>query len=147
MIRTAQKLVAALGLVCMSVAGAQAADLCLTLGGGGGTIVGKGFTIPPPNKCKPFNGFENGGLGGLVTGTGCTTSNGGSFILQYSYNNYFASGFGNNNYWESGACNFQFHNDPIPGSGICRGTVGTTSLGGFVVGASLSSCTVAVPPR
>lgn len=111
-------------------------------------IVGENFRIPPVNKCKPFNGFENGGLGGMVTGTACTTANGGSLILQYSYNNYFASGFGDNNYWESGVCNLPFQTYPnLPLSGFCRGTVGTTAIGGFTASANLTKCNVDVPAR
>jgi len=139
---------AALGFVCISGVTGHAADVCLSLSGGGGTIVGENFRIPPVNKCKPFNGFENGGLGGMVTGTACTTANGGSLILQYSYNNYFALGFGDDNYWESGVCNLPFQTYPnLPLSGICRGTVGTTAIGGFTASANLTKCNVDVPAR
>lgn len=145
MLRTGRILMTALGFLCLGLTSARAADLCLSYDGGGGIIVGKAFRIPSPNKCKPFHGFEVGGLEGMVTGTGCTTSNGGSFILHYSYNNYFA--YNGGNYAEGGTCNFQFHNDPIPSSGICRGTVVTGSVGGFVQGASLFACNEDVPPR
>ena len=38
-------------------------------------LVGEGFTIPGPNKCKAFIGFNAEG-GSSVSGTGCTTLDG-----------------------------------------------------------------------
>ena len=63
-----------LALVCAPVA--SKADLCFNYEGGGGTHVGKDFTLTDDiarnvNRCAPFNGFEDGGLGGAITGTGC----------------------------------------------------------------------------
>jgi hypothetical protein len=148
MLHKGRTLMVALGLVCASGTSTNAAaDLCLTLAGGGGTTVGKGFTLPPPNECKPFNAFEDGGLAGATTGTGCTDRNGGTFILQYTYHNSLPLNDGN--YWESGLCRFRigFGGGPLPTDGRCRLTVLTSpdNQGSFVVDANLFSCNVDVP--
>ncbi len=46
-----------LGFICTGVPSAQTADLCITLEGGGGTIVGKRVALSLVNRCMPISGF------------------------------------------------------------------------------------------
>jgi hypothetical protein len=149
MLHKGRMFIIALGLVCASVASAQA-DLCFVYSGGGGTVVGDRFTLPLTNQCKPFNGFElgAGSTAGAITGTGCTASNGGQFLLHYSFHNWFALGGGS--YFESGTCRFPLARGPalesLPSSGICRGTFVTPSgQNGFVQDARIFNCNRDVP--
>jgi hypothetical protein len=146
MLHKSRMLMVALGLVCASGASANAADLCVSLGGGGGTLVGKGFTLPEVNTCKPFSAFEDGGLAGAATGTGCVDRNGGTFILHYSYHNSFPFAR-KGSYFESGLCRFKFGGTKLPAPGSCRGTVLTSpdNHGDFNVQANLFNCSVEVP--
>jgi hypothetical protein len=73
-----------------------------------GLLVGKGFLVPPKNKCKPFNGFGNGGM---AVGTGCTTADGSIFRLQFVIHR------ATENFTESGSCNFRL---PLSCSDIDR---------------------------
>jgi hypothetical protein len=149
-------LVLALGMVCASGAcrdlpiNAGGPDLCITFAGGG-THAGKAFPLRIPavgqeNTCKPFNGVESGGLRGAITGTGCVTQNGGAFILQYSYHNAFPPR-GDQSYFESGFCRFEFHSniDHVPGA--CRGTIlqgPPPTQSSYHQNATLSFCSVDV---
>jgi hypothetical protein len=72
--RTARTSIRALAIVlsCLTIAsGAQARDLCFEIPNFFGitTLVGKGFRLPSRNKCKPFQGFTQGPIFALVTGT------------------------------------------------------------------------------
>ena len=112
-----QMLIVTLGIVCAG--GANAADLCVAFSAGG-VIAGKGFTLPPKdeekNTCKPFNGVEQGGLFGGVTGTGCVDSQGNTFILHYAYHNCLPNTRAGGSYFESGFCRFFLKEDfPKPG--------------------------------
>jgi hypothetical protein len=143
-----------LALVCAPVA--SKADLCFNYEGGGGTHVGKDFTLTDDiarnvNRCAPFNSFEDGGLGGAITGTGCIAEDGGTFILHYSYHSAFPLRSSIDSYFESGFCRFQFHARPLPAPGGCRGTVVTGKVGqvgrasSFRQGATIFKCDVKVP--
>jgi hypothetical protein len=118
-----QMLIVTLGIVCAG--GANAADLCVAFSAGG-VIAGKGFTLPPKdeekNTCKPFNGVEQGGLFGGVTGTGCVDSQGNTFILHYTYHNCLPNTRAGGSYFESGFCRF-FLKEDFPKPGFCRGTI------------------------
>jgi hypothetical protein len=76
--RPVRVVLAALFVLALSSAAAQAADFCITQTGGLGlTYVGKGFAIPPKGKCKSWLGFTTiTGATFISTGTGCTTSSG-----------------------------------------------------------------------
>jgi hypothetical protein len=136
----------ALGFVCAGVTSAEA-DMCITTEGGGGTTVGESFTLPLPNRCKPFNGFEDGGLAGAIDGVGCTDRNGGTFILHYTYHNSFEFSPGTGSYFETGFCRFQHGGVPLPAAGTCRGTVLTTpdNHGSFNQRATIFRCVRDVP--
>jgi hypothetical protein len=147
MLRKRQILIVALGFVWAS--GASAADLCVGFSGGG-IIAGKGFTLPPKgeekNTCKPFNGIEDGGLFGGVTGTGCIDSQGNTFILHYSYHSCLPNTRAGGSYFESGFCRFFLKEDfPIPG--YCRGTIVSAGQAGEYgrQEAKLFVCNVTVP--
>jgi hypothetical protein len=151
MSRKRQLALLAFGLVFAGATAAKA-DVCVTLGGGGGTIVGEGFTllVPPDPKevstCKPFSGFEDGGLAGGVTGTGCITYSGGQFTLHYMYHNNFPMRANIKSYFETGFCRFKITRLPAPG--LCRGTVLTTPGGNaadFLVDAQIETCDRNVP--
>jgi hypothetical protein len=135
----------ALGLVYASGA---SADLCFTTEGGGGTQVGKGFTLPTANTCKPFNGFEAGGALGAITGTGCVDEKGNTFILHYVYHTCLSLRAIGDSYFESGFCRFRVKGG-FPAPGKCRGTVLSdpparqTSFPPQK--ASLFNCNIAVP--
>lgn len=136
----------AVGLVCAGMTNAQA-DMCITFEGGGGTIVGKGFTLPLVNRCKPFNGFEVGRLAGAFDGVACTDRNGGTMILRYTYHNSFEFEPGSGSYFESGFCRFRHGGVPLPAPGGCRGTVLTSpdNQGSFNQRATIRSCIRDVP--
>jgi len=133
-----------LALVCAP--GASKADLSFLYDGGGGTHVGKDFTLTDDiarnvNRCAPFKGFEDGGLNGATTGTGCIAENGGTFILHYSYHSASPPSSSSDTYFESGFCRFQFHATPLPAPGGCRGTVVTGGrISSFRQGASIFKC-------
>jgi len=80
-----KSLMAAVGIVLALGATAQAADFCMEIGST--VYVGRSFRIPSPGQCKPFNGFPQGHPGDVVTGTGCTASDGShvTFDLQESF--------------------------------------------------------------
>lgn len=149
MLNKGRILIVSLGLICASAN--AAADLCFDYDDGGGISAGDRFTLPLVNQCKPFNGFETaepGGTAGTITGTGCTASNGGQFLLHYSFHNWFA--LGGNSYFESGTCRFPLQHGPVgaslPAPGLCRGTfVHGSNQGGFVQGARIFNCTRNVP--
>ncbi len=146
MFHKGRMLLAALGLVGASVAGAQA-DLCFDYSTGGGTSVGKGFKIPAPNQCKPFNGFEYKTEGGMLTGTGCTSATGEVFILHYSYHDNKTS-YPQSSYFESGVCRVPLPLSPGGNSGACTGTVLYSPPSGqsrFDAYARFYSCNKAVP--
>jgi hypothetical protein len=145
MLHKRRTLVLALAIVCASGACRNVAvnppgpDLCVTFSGGG-THVGKAFPLRIPavgleNTCAPFNGVELGGLQGGITGTGCVTSNGGAFLLHYSYHG-ARSPQGAESYFESGFCRFEFHSQINNIGGFCRGTILTSNLNGKNVGQS-----------
>src|SRR5262245_60358913 len=70
-------------LVFGSVGTATARDLCVDMGPGFGvSVVGKDFTIPASDKCKPFTGFI--GATTLVSGTGYTSANGNFFRRAFT---------------------------------------------------------------
>jgi hypothetical protein len=115
-----------LGFLLAGASRAQA-DLCITFEGGGGTIVGKNFTLPLANQCKSFNGFEEGGLAGAFDALACTDRNGGTLILHYTYHNSFEASPGSGSYFESGLCRFRHGGVPLPAPGGCGGTVLTTA--------------------
>ena len=76
-----RSIIFALGLLMTTASVAQATDLCVVMLGE--TYVGKKFTIPPKNQCKPFNGFQQAD-NFFLTGMGCTSSDGTSLRLQFS---------------------------------------------------------------
>jgi hypothetical protein len=92
--RITASLIVALGLVLGSAPMAGAKDLCVTIPGllttsSGGFVVGKYFTVPQRDRCKPFTGFvvtPGGGPGGdwFVSGVGCTSADGGFFRLSFT---------------------------------------------------------------
>jgi hypothetical protein len=61
---------------------AHSADFCIKVNGGfgnGGTsFVGKGFTLPVANACKPWSGFVKTGTNVIImsTGSACRSSDG-----------------------------------------------------------------------
>lgn len=89
LLHTRRTLILALGFVLATVAMTRAADLCLTIPNffGQTPLVGKGFQVPPKNKCKPFNGFTRGGFSSFVVGTGCTSADGFAFHLSFTAHN------------------------------------------------------------
>ena len=156
---------AAKGLICFTKVGclwwlwgssapagrARTLVICVSELGGGGTLVGKGFTLPAVNTCTPFSGFEDGGLAGGVAGTGCTDRKGNTFLLHYSYHNSFPVPR-KGSYFESGLCRFEFEGAEgakLPALGGCRGTVLTSpdNPGELVVEANLFACDVEVPEK
>jgi hypothetical protein len=75
-------LVAALALTLASASASYASDLCISYFAGPlltiNTIVGKGFRVPAPGKCRPFAGERTQGSygAGVASGTACTASDG-----------------------------------------------------------------------
>lgn len=141
--------IAALGLVLATVVTAQAKDLCINIAsifGVSVSLVGKGFQVPPKNRCKPFTGFTPGGFSTFVVGTGCTSADGFAFHLSFTAHNTSAETF----FLPStitGYCGLIL---PGLGAGSCRGT-GTFAdepsdeLFSWSSSASGQSCTVNVP--
>jgi hypothetical protein len=141
---------AALGLVGASAPSAQA-DLCFAYDNSPNSIaVGKGFTLPDVNSCKPFNASEKASLSGALTGTGCTDRNGATFICHYSYHNSDPLLKSTGSYFETGFCRFRLGGTEVPASGIgvrCRGTL-VSELDNhdtFVENAKIFSCNEDVP--
>src|SRR5262245_59427734 len=94
-------------LALLAASPALAADLCIN-SAVLGLVVGKGFTLPSKNKCKPFVGF---GFGGMAAGTGCRTADGSLFRLHYTLHK------ADQDVTESVACNFHI---PLSMGGGCR---------------------------
>jgi hypothetical protein len=121
-LRTTRTPVLALALVLVSVGTAQAKDLCLTFSNAftGYTFVGKQFSIPGKNRCKPFNGFTLAlGESSLLSGTGCTSADGSTFSLQFTaqvttFNEFRSFLCGFNRPTRNGACSglLGFPNSP-----------------------------------
>jgi len=135
-----RSLVFALGLLVVTTSVAQATDLCVTAGASGITWVGKKFTIPPKNQCKPFIGFRED-ASYFLTGMGCTRADGGFLRLQFTETTTSAP--------ES--TDSIFCGIPLPSlsGGSCVGTLlflpnGVTSIAGSG-DISASRCTVNVP--
>jgi hypothetical protein len=84
-----------------------ATDLCI-IGNGGIVAVGKSFTLPLKNKCKPINGVQDAGL---LAGTACVTADGKLLRLH------FTSHFAEFDDFFSFACNIDL---PAKTSGHCR---------------------------
>jgi hypothetical protein len=90
-IRTAATVATALGLVTALAGTARASDFCIEYTESNllwGQLVGKGFRVPGPGRCKPFYGFAAGGATGrTLTGSACTVSAGDKvrFTLTESY--------------------------------------------------------------
>jgi hypothetical protein len=54
---------------------ARASDYCLQFNAVGDyEVIGKGFRLPPKNRCKPFGGFSS--YTGVLSGTACTEADG-----------------------------------------------------------------------
>jgi len=128
LLHTSRIMTAALGIICISGASANADDLCVDFSGGGGTTVGKGYTVPENDSCTPFNGFEidspgHHGLDGGVTGTGCTALSGGALMLHLVYHNWRAPR-GGGSWFETAVCRFRIGDGgtQLPADGFCRGT-------------------------
>jgi hypothetical protein len=145
MLRKDPRLVLALALVLVTVVPVQARDLCLTIPNffGVAPLVGKGFRVPPRNRCKPFNGFTTAqaGLPTFVVGTGCTSADGFAFHLAFTAH---TTTTGNP---VTGYCGFIL---PGLGAGSCVGTDAVASAPSDELFAQTSSasgqaCTVDVP--
>ena len=140
-LRRGRVLLAALGLVAASAASAYAADVCMTLSGGGGAVF-KRFKAPGRNKCAPIHGFENLGGGAVLSGSACTTPTGEVMILHYTAHDWRAT----TGYFESGTCRVLL---PLPSSeALCRGSyVLTPGIDGgqFNQTAILQYCDAPVP--
>jgi hypothetical protein len=143
LLRKGRTSILALGLVLAFVAAAQAKDLCLSIPNffGQAPLVGKGFQVPPKNKCKPFNGFTQGSFSSFVAGTGCTSADGFAFHLAFTAHN-TASGD-----TLTGYCGFIL---PGLGAGSCVGTEAIAALladelFSTTSSASGQSCIVNVP--
>ncbi len=127
MLRKGLPLVAALGLVIVSVPSARA-DLCFQYQKtGGGILVAQGATLPAVNTCQPLAMYEaaTGGLAGAATGSICTDGTSDSTVVyHYTYNGCTGD------YYESGTCRLQLNGDgqhpgDLPtGSSTCRITLG-----------------------
>ena len=138
-------LILVLALVLATAAAVQARDLCLTIPNffGAVPLVGKGFRVPPRNRCKPFNGFTQGGSGipTFVAGTGCTSADGFAFHLAFTAH---STTSGNP---LTGYCAFIL---PGLGAGSCVGTETVASSVNDEIFSQTSStsgqpCTIDVP--
>jgi hypothetical protein len=132
-------LLVTLALVGASVAHAQqqqGGDLCFHYASGGGTLVAKqGGGLPEPDRCKPLQFFEDGGLAGAATGSICADANGGrTTIFHYTYHSCVMP-----SHFQIVTCWF---GRGLPAEGFCRGT---DTQGGFVELATLESCDKPVP--
>ena len=84
---------AAFGLVAGFARAATASDFCISYTDAllsEHSIVGKGFKLPPPGRCRPFAGFHRSEFSLLlsdVTGSACTAANGNEvrFALTETY--------------------------------------------------------------
>lgn len=148
--RTVRSLLVALALIGISVASAEAVDLCFEYAAGVDTIVGKGFKVPGKNKCAPFNGFQLGSHAGMVTGTGCRNAQGDWLLIHYTYHDHDQT-FPQGSYFETGVCRVPLPIEPGGNSGDCAGTYQATSNAGsvsenrFDANARFYRCTFAVP--
>jgi hypothetical protein len=127
---------------------ASAADLCFRyVNTYGGTLVMQGVTLPqigtlPAQSCQPVAMYEavdapEEGLGGAATGSICfSTSGTPTIVFQYTYDG--CTG----NYFESGICRLQLHNDlSLPTqSSSCRLTLGSGIFYAYVDDAEIFSC-------
>ena len=149
LLRTRRTLILALGFVFATVATTRASDLCLNIESMFGIpipLAGKGFRVPPKNRCKPFNGFTSGSFSTFVVGTGCTSADGFAFHLSFTAHNTGAE----SSFLPStvaGYCGFIL---PGLGAGSCRGTASFANeandeLFSWSSAASGQSCTVNVP--
>ena len=93
-------LAGAIGLVTGLTRAARASDFCISFIEGGinvAEIVGKGFRVPGPGRCKPFMGIKPFGdyVLGDVTGSACTSSDNSkvSFVLVVSSRSSVANAF------------------------------------------------------
>jgi len=134
-----RSIVFALGLLIVTTSVAQATDLCVVTNGAL-TFVGKKFTIPPKNQCKPFNGFSTDSEY-FSSGMGCTSADGKFLHLQFTAT-----------LTEAPAVTLTwFCGIPLPSlsGGSCVGNelVVPNTVGGNVASglASASRCTVNVP--
>jgi hypothetical protein len=136
-------------LAFSTVAGpALGADLCVDVFVNSQRIVGKKFTVPARNTCKPFNGFLVPGFmfGSMAVGTGCTTPDGSLFRLHMTMH------AADHNYFQSMACNFVL---PKMTDGNCRFKriacdfdfcqIENQGIVDYVSTATASPCSVSVP--
>jgi hypothetical protein len=150
-------LVALLGLVCYSESNAVAHDLCIQIFGGPSYAALKSPKLqlnccpPDPsevNTCAPLNGVEEGGLGGMITGTGCLSKSGEHFFYHYVYHSLYQPFVWDPNlkaYFETGVCRFRMGALGGRLSGRCRGTALTNpappgKTGTFIQDAVLWPC-------
>jgi hypothetical protein len=143
LLRKGRTPILALGLVLATVATAPAKDLCLSIPNffGQAPLVGKGFQVPPKNKCKPFNGFTQGSFSSFVAGAGCTSADGFAFHLSFTAHNTVSGDT------ITGYCGFIL---PGLGAGSCVGTEAIAALLADELfstssAASGQPCTVNVP--
>jgi hypothetical protein len=107
-----------LGLLLLA-ATTEAKDFCISANDGVATLVGKGFSLPRRNKCKPFSGFVPETTG-LLAGNVCLSSDG----RAARFNLHAANGFGIE------AFDFTLSLPTLIGSGVdCVADTNTTSGG------------------
>ena len=81
-------LILSLGSLALTLAAgvAHATDLCLTFQGGEVLVIKRtGKAVPQPDTCAPIAGFFQGNAAfSVVSGTACTSADGGTLSLAWS---------------------------------------------------------------